>query len=195
MSKIRTFIAIEIPDEIRNKIGELQNSLKKVGGRISWTKPGNIHLTLKFLGDTDENLIDEIASQLQESVASIQPIQIAIRTLGTFPNFKYPRVIWGGAESEQQQLAELAAKIDAGVEPFGFKRENRPFSAHLTLGRVKDVKGIQTVMDKLKEQEDFMAGSFLAKQFLLIKSELHSAGAIYTSLRKNIFAKSQMSPL
>jgi len=195
MAKIRTFIAIEIPDEIRNKIGELQTSLKKLGGRVSWTKPGNIHLTLKFLGDTDENLIDEIASQLQESVASIQPIQIAIRTVGTFPNFKYPRVIWVGAESEQQQLVELAAKIDDSVERFGFKKENRLFSAHITFGRVKDVKGIQPVMDKLREQEDFVAGSFLSKQFFLIKSELHSAGAIYTSLRKIIFAKSQMSPL
>jgi 2'-5' RNA ligase len=190
MAKIRTFIAIEIPDEIRNKIGELQVSLKKFGGRISWTKPGNIHLTLKFLGDTDENLIDEIASQLKESAASIQPIQITIRTVGTFPNFKNPRVIWIGAESEQKQLAELAAKIEAGVERFGFKKENRPFSAHLTLGRVKDVKGIQPVMDKLKDHENFEAGSFLAEELHLIKSELHPTGAIYTSLRKIIFVKS-----
>jgi 2'-5' RNA ligase len=190
MSKIRTFIAIEIPDEIRNKIGELQNSLKKVGGRISWTKPGNIHLTLKFLGDTDDNLIDEIASQLQASTASIQPIQITIGSVGTFPNFKYPRVIWVGAESEENRLRELAVKIEEGVERFGFKKENRPFSAHLTLGRVKDVKGIQPVMDKLKDQENFEAGLFLAKEVLLIKSELHPAGAIYTPLRKVMFEKS-----
>jgi len=189
MAKIRTFIAIELPNEIRNKIGELQNSLKKFGGRVSWTKPGNIHLTLKFLGDTDENLIDEITSQLKESVASIKPIQITVRSVGTFPNFKNPRVIWVGAESEQNRLAELAGKIEDCVEPFGFKKENRPFSAHLTLGRVKDVKGIQPVLDKLKDQENFEAGSFQAAEFLLIKSELKPTGAIYTSLRKIIFEK------
>lgn len=183
MAKIRTFIAIEIPDEIRNKIGELQNSLKKLGGRVSWTRPGNIHLTLKFLGDTDENLIDEIASQLQEWVAAIQPFQVTIKNAGAFPNFKYPRVLWVGAESEEKRLVELAAKIEDGVERFGFKKENRPFSAHLTLGRVKDVKGIRPVIDKLKDQENFEAGSFLAEEFLLIKSELHPAGAIYTPLK------------
>jgi len=183
MSKIRAFIAIEIPDEIQNKIGELQSSLKKIGGRVSWTRPGNIHLTLKFLGDTDENLIDEIASQLQESVAAIQPFQITIKNVGAFPNFKYPRVLWVGVEGEENRSAELAAKIEDVMEGSGFKKENRPFSAHLTLGRVKDVKGIQPVMDQLKAYKNFEAGSFLATEILIIKSELHPAGAIYTPLK------------
>ncbi len=188
--KIRTFVAIEIPKDIMSKIAELQSNLKKLGERVSWTKSENIHLTLKFLGDTDEDLIDEIISQLKESAASVKPIQISIRTVGTFPNLKNPRVIWVGAESEQTQLIELASKIEAGMEKFGFKKENRPFSAHLTLGRVKDVKGIQPVMDKLKAYENFEAGSFLATEFLLIKSELHPTGAIYTPLKTVIFKKS-----
>ncbi len=190
MSKIRTFIAIEIPKDIRAKMAKLQNNLKQLGGRVSWTKPENIHLTLKFLGDTDENLIEDITNQLKDAVVSIQPIQIAIKALGTFPNSKNPRVIWVGAESDQKQLTELAAKLEDCLERFGFKKENRPFSAHLTLGRVRDVKGIQPGIDKLKTYENFEAGSFLATEFFLKKSELHPAGAIYTSLKKIIFEKS-----
>jgi len=188
MSKIRTFIAIEIPEEIRNKIGELQNNLKGIGGRISWTKPGNIHLTLKFLGDTDEEIVDEIATELHHAVKDMAKFKVTIKGTGTFPNFKHPRVIWVSGESEGDQLQKLAAQIEQCMEKFGFKKENRRFSAHLTLGRVKDARGIQPVMNKLIKYESFNAGSFIVKEFFLIKSELHPAGAIYTSL-KNIMLK------
>jgi 2'-5' RNA ligase len=191
MSKIRTFIAIEIPEEIRNKIGELQNNLKGIGGRISWTKPGNIHLTLKFLGDTDEGVINEIAAELQQAVQDIADFKVTVKETGTFPNFKRPRVIWIGAESEGGQLQKLATQIEQCMENFGFKKENRRFSAHLTLGRVKDAKGIQPVIDKLKSYENFEAGSFTVKEFYLIKSELHTAGAIYTPLKKIVLKKQQ----
>lgn len=190
MSKIRAFIAIEIPAEIQKKIDELQNNLKGIGGRVSWTKPGNIHLTLKFLGDTDEDIIDEIAAELQQTVQNIAGFNISVKGTGVFPNFKRPRVIWIGAKSEGDQLQELAAQVQDCMENFGFEKENRRFSAHLTLGRVKDTKGIEIVMEQLKSFENFEVGSFATKEFYLIKSEVHPAGAIYTSLRKIMFEKS-----
>ncbi len=183
-SKIRTFIAIEIPAEFQNKIGELQNSLKGIGGRISWTKSGKIHLTLKFLGDTDEDIIDEIAAELQQAVQNIAGFKISIQGTGAFPNFKRPRVIWIAAKSEGDQLQKLVAQIEDCMENFGFEKENRRFSAHLTLGRVKDAKGIEPVMEKLKSYEGFVGGAFAVKEFYLIKSELHPASSIYTPLKK-----------
>ena len=190
MPKIRAFIAIEIPDEIRKKIGDLQSILKGMGGRISWTKPGNIHLTLKFLGDTDEGLIDDIAEELKQAVKPINQFQINVKELGTFPNFRQPRVIWVGAKSEKDQLIELAKNIETRMEILGFKREKRKYSGHLTLGRVKDVKSIPPVIDRLQQNEDFYAVSFTVKEIFLIKSELHSAGAIYTPLKKVVLSKS-----
>ena len=184
MSKIRTFIAIEIPTHIKDEIADLQERLKGIGGKISWTKPGNIHLTLKFLGDTDEEIIDEIAAGIQQAVQNLTGFEIRVAGTGTFPNFNRPRVIWVGAKSEGEQLQELAAQIEACVEKFGFKKEGRRFSSHLTLGRVKDARGIQPVMDKLKSHQDFEAGVFVANEFFLIKSELHPSGAIYTQLKK-----------
>jgi 2'-5' RNA ligase len=191
MSKIRTFIAIEIPKGIQEKIGELQNNLKAVGGRISWTKPGNIHLTLKFLGDTDEAIIDEIASELRLIAKNIAGFKIGVKGTGAFPNFKRPRVIWIGANSESDRLQELAAKIEDVMENFGFEKERRRFSAHLTLGRVKEATGIEPVMDKLKSYEGFEAGSFDVAAFYLIKSELHPAGSIYTPLKKIVLQNKQ----
>ena len=184
MSKIRAFIAIEIPTEIQNKIGELQNSLKGIGGRISWTKPGNIHLTLKFLGDTDEKIIDEIATELQQAVQKIEGFNISVQGTGVFPNFKRPRVVWVAAKSDGDQLEKLAAQIEDCMKNFGYEKENRRFSAHLTLGRVKDTKGIEPIMEKLRSYEEFVAGNFSVKEFYLIKSELHPAGSIYTPLKK-----------
>ena len=182
-SKIRTFIAIEIPETIQKKIGELQNSLKAFGARISWTRPANIHLTLKFLGDTDTARIDEIAARLQLAVASSPKFKITVTGTGAFPNFKRPRVIWIGAESEGDQLQTLAAQIDDCIKNFGFEKEKRHYSAHLTLGRVKDVSAIEPLMTKLKSYENFQAGSFVAKNLHLIKSELHPAGSIYSRLK------------
>jgi 2'-5' RNA ligase len=191
MSKIRTFIAIEIPAEIQNKIGALQSNLKGIGGRVSWTKPGNIHLTLKFLGDTDEDIIDEIAVELQEAVQNITGFEIIVQGVGVFPNFKRPRVIWVAAKSEGDQLQKLAAQIENCMENFGFEKETRRFSAHLTLGRVKDTKGIEPIMEKLKNYEEFEVGSFAVTEFYLIKSELHPAGSIYTPLKKFVLKNLQ----
>jgi 2'-5' RNA ligase len=184
MSKIRTFIAIEIPTHIKNKIAELQEGLKGIGSRISWTKSSNIHLTLKFLGDADEKIIDEIAAELQQAVQNIAGFEIRVAGTGIFPNFKRPRVIWVGAKSEGEHLQTLATQVQDCMENFGFEKEKRHFSAHLTLGRVKDTKGIEPVMEKLKSYENFEVGLFAVREFYLIKSELHPAGAIYTPLKK-----------
>ena len=184
--KIRAFIAIEIPAQIKNKIAELQENLKGIGGRISWTKPGNIHLTLKFLGDTDVEILDEIAAELQQAVQNITDFKISVKGTGTFPNFKRPRVIWIGAKSDGEYLQKLAAQIEDCVANFGFEKEKRCFSSHLTLGRVKDAKGIHPVIEKLQKYEEFDAGLFDVNEFYLIKSELHPAGAIYTPLKKII---------
>lgn len=191
MSKIRAFIAIEIPGEIRTKISELQSSLKRLGGRISWTKPKNIHLTLKFLGDTDESLIDEIAEELKKMAASFSQFQIHVNGIGAFPNFKRPRVIWVGTNSENENLSKIAFEIENRMEKLDFKKETRKFSGHLTLGRIKDPTGIQPIIDRLQQNKDFHAGSFPVKELFLIKSQLHPTGSIYTILKKVNLRESQ----
>jgi len=184
MASIRTFVAIEIPVDIRDQIANLQFDLKGLGGRITWVKPENMHLTLKFLGDTDENLIENISDKLAQVVVSHNQFEIKVRGIGAFPNFKKPKVFWIGTEDEKSALVELANKIDKQVSQFGYEREKRRFSAHLTIGRVRDHKGIEPVIEKLKKAENFYPGKFEVKALLFIKSELTRQGPIYTVLKK-----------
>ena len=184
MSFIRTFIAISIPPTILTRISLIQADLKKYNCRISWVKTKNIHLTLKFLGETNEEMIDDISEMLSKATESISQFSVSIKETGVFPDYRRPRIIWVGAESDNDLLGKLASNIDDKMSCLGFKKENRRFNAHLTLGRVKDSQGIQPILKELKNNEDFKAGTFLVEGVSLIKSELHSTGAIYTPLRK-----------
>ena len=184
MEKIRTFIAIEIPLAIRTEIAKFQEQLKQEQAPISWVKPNNIHITIKFLGDVDENKIDDIALAIQTATTEIKPFSIEIGGAGAFPNYKKPRVIWIGAKSEHDLLKELAKQIDIQVHKLGFEKETRDFKAHLTLGRVKSLNDIDGVISELKQRQDFSGGSFIASEIILMKSELHPAGSIYTPMRK-----------
>lgn len=183
MGHIRTFIAIEIPELIIEEISRVQNELKRTQAQVGWVKPGNIHITLKFLGNTDESKISDIAGQIKKSVAGIPPFEIMIQGIGVFPNFRRPRVVWIGT-GHNDQLLKLAKNIDTNMSHLGFEKENRPFKAHLTLGRVKGIRGMHECLDVLRQNNDFKGGSFLADYILLIKSELKPTGAVYTPLKK-----------
>ena len=184
MASIRTFIAIEIPEDIRNQIAELQSGLKGLGGKITWVKPENMHLTLKFLGETDESLIENISEKLEQVVLSFNQFEIKVKGIGVFPNFKRAKVFWVGTETDSNTLSELAKKIDQQINEFGYELEKRQFSGHLTMGRVRDSRGIEPVIKKLQQVKNFTPGKFVVKEVLFIKSELSRQGPIYTLLRK-----------
>ena len=184
MGKIRTFIGIEIPAEIRTKIAEFQTDLKALGGRIAWVKPERIHLTLKFLGATDELLVEKIISQLEEVAFPRSPFRVKVGGVGAFPNFKKPRVIWVGVDEGIDILREVASDIDQRMSGFGFEKEKRQFSAHLTVGRVKDDRNIGSVIERLQQIQDFKAGEFIVSEMSFIKSQLTNEGPIYTTLKK-----------
>jgi 2'-5' RNA ligase len=184
MALIRTFIAIKIPEDIRNQIVKLQSGLRGVGGKISWVKPENIHLTLKFLGETDENLIENISEKLEQVVLSFNQFEVSVKGVGAFPNFRRAKVFWVGTKADSNILGELAQKIDREMNEFGYMLERRQFSAHLTIGRVRDNRGIEQVINKLQQVENFTLGKFLVKEVLFIKSELTRQGPIYTLLKK-----------
>ena len=184
MALIRTFIAIEIPGDIQNKIAELQSGLKGLGGRITWVKPQNMHLTLKFLGDTDESLLENISEKLRQLALSFNQFEIKVKGVGAFPNLRRAKVFWVGTETDSSTLIELAKEIDQQMSEFGYDREKRRFSAHLTMGRVRDNKGIEPLIKKLQKEELFNPGKFVVKEILFIKSELTRQGPIYTVLKK-----------
>jgi 2'-5' RNA ligase len=182
MQSLRTFIALDMPPEIKTALEKYVQPLKSLRGRVSWVKRENLHLTLKFLGDTPANRVDEIAVALQEIAAKLTSFTADIAGSGVFPNEKAPRVLWVGINDESETLLKLAQAIDECLYQFGFAKEKRAFTPHLTIGRVKDPR-IPAIVCALKEKP-FAAMPAQFNEIIFMQSELNPAGSIYTPLRK-----------
>jgi 2'-5' RNA ligase len=180
---MRTFIAIELPERIKKKIEELQAPLKKTNAFVSWVKPENIHVTLKFLGEVPENKINEVFSATDKALEGAKKFTMSLKGMGAFPDFRRPRVIWIGAGSGEKELSYLANRIEEEMEKIGFPKEERKFSAHFTVGRVKSPKNIEKLMELVKAS-DFQTDDIEVSEMVVMKSQLHPAGAIYTPLKK-----------
>ena len=181
---IRSFIAIEIPEETKAMIADVQQELKKSGAGVRWVKPGSMHLTLKFLGNIRPEQVDDIAAAVAQEVRSESVLTLQAEGLGGFPSQRKPRVIWVGLEGEVQRLSRIQARVEIGLEPFGFAREKRPFRPHLTIGRVKDRRRLQHLVDAMSALELPQFNSFDADEIILYKSDLRPTGAIYTRLHR-----------
>lgn len=178
---MRWFIAIAISDEIRKSIGSVIDKLGKTQKGIRWTSPENIHITLKFLGETDEKLVPEIEARLSSICSNSRPFTINVRGAGVFPNPKHPNVLWVGID-KSEGLQNLNRLIEGAMSELGFEKETREFSPHLTIGRVKDRKGIGPVITGLYELRGTFFGALPANEVLLMKSILKPAGAEYSKV-------------
>lgn len=179
---MRTFIAIDLPSEIRRKIAQLQDLLKPTTTQVRWTRPEGLHLTLKFIGEIPPNKAEEATSRLA-SIRVPAPLSIAVRGAGYFPNARSPRVIWVGVEGGPD-LPALAAQVEEVLGPLGIPKENRAFSAHLTLGRVKVPDKIPVLQEVLRRQEPLEFGSFSANEFFLYESQLSPGGSVYRKMAR-----------
>jgi 2'-5' RNA ligase len=196
VAALRTFIAIDVPPAVFDTITRIQNRFKSLGLHASWVKPGNIHLTLKFLGDTDPGRIPGIQNQLTQTLAPFAPFRLSLESAGVFPNTKNPRILWVGLKDEEGTLETLQAGIDKALECVGFPMEQRPFSPHLTLARIKSPQGIQSPLGiklprgekELKDeldalnQEGISPHPFNVSGLHLYESQLTPKGSIYTLL-------------
>jgi RNA 2',3'-cyclic 3'-phosphodiesterase len=182
---MRCFIAINIPDAIRMRIGEEQKQLQRIGSGVRWVPPMSQHLTLKFLGDVSPAAVSRIA-EVASSVASGTPkFQVRICRLGAFPSLHRPRVFWAGIHEQGNRLAELAARLEEKLSPLGFESEERAWNPHITLGRVKDAFALKALIDYIRiESSAFDAGLFAAEDMILFQSILRPEGAIYTQLKR-----------
>jgi 2'-5' RNA ligase len=158
---------------------------------VRWVAGKNIHLTLKFLGEVDSNKIEAISRVIDTESRQISPFDLSAGGVGAFPNPRRPRVVWIGVQAPPV-LAELAAAIDRGTQQLGFPAEDRPFSPHLTLGRVpqnaspQEVQAIGQILSTTKIGE---LGGFEVRQVTLFRSDLQPSGAVYTPLFSAALAK------
>jgi RNA 2',3'-cyclic 3'-phosphodiesterase len=176
---VRIFIAIDLPDAIRIRLGEVQKELGAEVDSARWVSAESLHLTLKFIGEIPEKRTEDIDQSL--TALTWKAFPVAVRGLGFFPGARSPKVLWAGLEVTA--MAGLAEEIDARLERVGFERENRAFRAHVTLARAKGSRLGSGLVSAASQFEDRDFGSFTVEQYFLYQSTLKPSGPVYTKLK------------
>ncbi len=181
---LRLFIALPLPAEVEQRLGQLIDEFKPRGSNVKWAKPGNIHLTVKFLGDTDEKLVTKIGEEIDSVASRFSVIPGVIDTLGGFPNLKRPRVIWAGSSLGIESAGKIAKQVDLAMRQLRFDKEKRPFKAHLTLGRVRQGRPVDELTPYLSNYK-LEPVVMTLDRLTLFKSTLTPSGPIYDRLHES----------
>jgi 2'-5' RNA ligase len=181
MSTFRGFIAIDIT--ATPQMITFEKEIAQTGADVKLVELENIHITVKFLGDTDENHIDAIEQSMKESISKIKPFPITLKGTGVFPNQNYLKVIWIGI-MDKGNIQTIAKAIDTTLAPLGFKKETRGFSPHLTVGRVKTARNKDQLLKVIGHYTETEFTVQKVQSLILKKSDLTPKGPIYTNLRE-----------
>jgi len=183
--KIRCFIALDLPEEIKRQLGYIIEELQKSLADVKWVKQENLHLTLKFLGEQDEKKVKKVKEILELLSSQQRSYALALGSLGGFPKLEYPRVIWIGLSKGEKETLEIAEELENQISKLGIPKEKRAFSSHITLGRVRSglnrEKLIRAIKDFSLPQEKL---NFSAEEIVLYKSTLTPQGPFYEAIHK-----------
>lgn len=183
---MRTFIAIELPKEIKDYLGKLEEKLKTTQADVKWVKPENIHLTLKFLGEIDDKKLEKINLILDDVAREKSPYKIQITSIGAFPKLDFLRVIWAGVDRGDAETKEIAKTLEEKIQKIGIPKEERAFSSHITIGRTRSTKNREKLVQELKNIADCSRENleFSVTKIILYKSTLTPQGPIYEVLKE-----------
>lgn len=187
---IRTFIAVELGPTLKHAIAGVQNTLKvelnrlAPGVRMQWVRTDSIHLTLKFLGDIEESQVGRILQALEHAGRDHAPFSVHAKGFGVFPNLRGPRVLWMGLSGDTDRLIRLAGSINAALTTLGFPVEQKPYTPHLTLARIKEQSRSigKALADSGVMRESACRGTLPVQAVALMKSEHAPSGSIYSRL-------------
>ena len=180
---IRTFIAIELDASIQKALQNIQDQLKKAQCEVKWVKPENIHVTLKFLGDISSDQVELIEQILERTLAPFRSFPMEITHVGAFPKIENPHIIWVGTNPQQHTVKDMALFLEKQLEMAGFKKEDRDFAPHITIGRLKLSTNKPALVKAIKSVAIAPPLLQLVQKITLFKSTLSSQGSIYEALR------------
>jgi 2'-5' RNA ligase len=177
---MRVFIAIDVPEEIRERLAAVQEKIRETTTSARWVAPESIHVTLKFIGEMPEKRREDIDEALRG--LTWKHIRVSVRGVGFFPGTRSPRVLWAGLDAAS--IEGLAEEIDSRLERAGFDRERRKFRAHLTLARAKNNQLEKVMVAAAAPFEDEEFGTFTVDRIFLFESTLNAGGSVYTKLQE-----------
>ncbi len=186
MNTIRTFIALDIGDDIRRGLAEAQKRLKTIGARVSWVAPDKMHLTLLFLGDTLEEQVPRLSAILDGETGKSPPFTLNVAGAGWFGSERSPRVLWAGIPDPPEPLMTLQQRIREEVSRLEYPLEIRPFTPHLTLGRVRGRRNATALTSALSSYKNSAFGQVTIDRLILFKSVLEPQGSRYEVLHESI---------
>jgi 2'-5' RNA ligase len=182
MSRVRTFIAVELTESIRAEIEDLQHEFERAGTEVKWTEPENLHVTLVFLGEVDDKEIPTVCRIAAQAVAGMGPFPLSVEGVGCFPNARRPRVVWVGVGQGQDELVRIHDALETPLLDLGYRREDRKYTPHITLGRAKSDRPTERLSAAIARQAGWKAGDMTVTEILVMGSELTRDGPIYTVL-------------
>jgi RNA 2',3'-cyclic 3'-phosphodiesterase len=181
---MRTFVSIEIPDDIKKKISDLIEKAKLHLTPIKWVENKNLHVTLKFIGQVEDDKIMSIIDCVKDSIKGTRPFSLSFAGMGLFPDAKHPNVLWVGIDKGSDKAKELSEKIECRITKEGYRGEEKDFTAHLTIGRIKEKIDIESLSKFVQKNGNVDLGSFKVGHISIMKSTLREAGPIYDEIEK-----------
>jgi 2'-5' RNA ligase len=181
---IRCFVAVECGgDELAAKFRDVRRMLETTRADVKFVEPENVHLTLRFLGEIEPSLVEQVSQVVKET--NFQPFSARLEGVGVFPNLRRPRVVWAGISEGVSQLAEVWKDVDTKLSGLGFERERRGFSPHITIGRVRSGRNRERLVEELSTLSNYVFGGLQVDRVVLKKSVLTPRGPIYTTLAES----------
>ncbi len=186
MKRLRTFIALDLGKSIRDKAVALQESLARGGSDVKWVEPENLHVTLLFLGEVDDRDVPAVCRAVGDCCQQHGPFLMSIANVGCFPNPRRPRVVWIGVDQGAQEVVALHDALEEALLELGcYRREDRQYTPHITLGRVKREDGsADTLSALLAKKAGWQAGEVSVREVLVMSSELTPQGPVYSVLSR-----------
>ena len=189
MVRLRTFIAVGLENSLRDRAIALQEKLAATGAQVKWVDPVNLHVTLLFLGEVGERDLVGVCRAVTQICSRQSPFSLSLEGVGCFPNTRRPRVVWAGIGEGGQELCDLHDALESPLQELGcYRREERQFTPHITLGRVKnDEEANEDLVKSLEKLKKWQGGAMQAREVLVMSSELTPKGPVYAVMSRGRF--------
>lgn len=181
---VRSFVAINLSDGLKAAVAQLIERLRATGADVKWVNAAGMHMTLKFLGAVADEKLPEVFRAAREATAGTGGFTLSLRGLGGFPSLSAPRVVWVGVHKGGRELAIIAERVEAAFERIGFVREQRAFSPHATLGRVRSPRGREKLAEEIRAGAGLDLGEMRVERAAVMESRLQPTGAVYRPLEE-----------